>query len=84
MKQKTSFCRLVAAALSSGLVLTLFAAAGCGGASTASSEELGDLHGRHDDSRLRDRCLDHRGSAQPGAVACTINGEGPFPFLIVR
>ena len=24
------------------------------------------------------------GSAQPGAVPCTINGEGPFPFLIVR
>ena len=24
------------------------------------------------------------GSAQSAAVPCTINGEGPFPFLIVR
>jgi hypothetical protein len=24
------------------------------------------------------------GSAQKGAVPCTVNGEGPFPFLIVR
>jgi hypothetical protein len=24
------------------------------------------------------------GTAQPTAVPCTVNGEGPFPFLIVR
>jgi hypothetical protein len=24
------------------------------------------------------------GAAQPNAVPCTINGEGPFPFLITR
>jgi hypothetical protein len=24
------------------------------------------------------------GAAQPTAVACTVNGEGPFPFLIAR
>jgi hypothetical protein len=24
------------------------------------------------------------GAAQPKAVPCTINGEGPFPFLIIR
>jgi hypothetical protein len=24
------------------------------------------------------------GAAQPNAVLCTVNGEGPFPFLVVR